>query len=58
MAQPIDLYYWPTPNGWKITIFLEEVGLPYSIVPVDITAGDQYEEEFLEISPTQLVCHA
>ena len=51
MAQPIDLYYWPTPNGWKITIFLEEVGLPYSIVPVDITAGDQYEEEFLEISP-------
>jgi GST-like protein len=51
MAQPIDLYYWPTPNGWKITIFLEEAGLPYSIVPVDITAGDQYEEEFLEISP-------
>jgi GST-like protein len=51
MAQPIDLYYWPTPNGWKITIFLEEVGLPYSIVPVDITSGDQYEEEFLKISP-------
>jgi GST-like protein len=51
MAQPIDLYYWPTPNGWKITILLEEVGLPYSIVPVDITSGDQYEEEFLKISP-------
>ena len=51
MAQPIDLYYWPTPNGWKITIFLEEVGLPYDIVPVDITSGDQYEEQFLEISP-------
>jgi GST-like protein len=51
MAQPIDLYYWPTPNGWKITIFLEEVGLPYNIVPVDITSGDQYEEEFLKISP-------
>jgi GSH-dependent disulfide-bond oxidoreductase len=51
MAQPIDLYYWPTPNGWKITIFLEEVGLPYSIVPVDITSGDQYEEKFLKTSP-------
>jgi GST-like protein len=54
MAQPIDLYYWPTPNGWKITIFLEEVGLPYNIVPVDITSGDQYEEEFLKISPNKM----
>jgi GST-like protein len=51
MAQPIDLYYWPTPNGWKITIFLEETGLPYNLVPVDITSGDQYESEFLKISP-------
>ena len=51
MAQPIDLYYWPTPNGWKITIFLEEVNLPYNVVPVDIAAGDQYEPEFLKISP-------
>ena len=51
MAQPIDLYYWPTPNGWKITIFLEEVDLPYNVVPVDIAAGDQYEPEFLKISP-------
>ena len=51
MPQPIDLYYWPTPNGWKISIFLEEVGLPYTVVPVDITAGDQFEEEFLKISP-------
>jgi GST-like protein len=55
MAQPIDLYYWPTPNGWKIGIFLEEVGLPYRIVPVDITSGDQYEEEFLKISPNNKI---
>jgi GSH-dependent disulfide-bond oxidoreductase len=51
MTEPIYLYYWPTPNGWKLTIFLEEVGLPYRIVPVDITSGDQYEAEFLKISP-------
>ncbi len=51
MAQPIDLYYWPTPNGHKITIFLEEVELPYNVVPVDIAAGDQFEPEFLKISP-------
>lgn len=49
--QPIQLYYWPTPNGWKISIFLEETGLPYNVIPVDITAGDQFEEWFLEISP-------
>lgn len=48
MPQPIDLYYCPTPYGWKISIFLEEVGLPYNVVPVDITAGDQFEEEFLK----------
>lgn len=52
MAQePIDLYYWPTPNGWKISIFLEEAGLPYNVIPVDIGAGDQFEPEFLGISP-------
>ena len=51
MPQPLDLYYWPTPNGHKIAIFLEETGMPYNIVPVDITAGDQYKEEFLKISP-------
>jgi GSH-dependent disulfide-bond oxidoreductase len=51
LTQPIDVYYWPTPNGHKMTIFMEETGLPYQIVPVDITAGDQFEEEFLEISP-------
>ncbi|QLE56826.1 glutathione binding-like protein [Nostoc sp. TCL26-01] len=47
----IDLYYWPTPNGHKITIFLEEVGLPYNLIPVNIGAGDQFKPEFLQISP-------
>ena len=51
MAQPIDLYYWPTPNGWKVAIFLEEAGLEYNVVPVDIGAGDQYDPEYLKISP-------
>ena len=45
-GQPIDLYYWPTPNGWKVTIFLEEAGLPYNVVPVDIAAGDQFDPSF------------
>ena len=47
----IDLYFWPTPNGWKITIMLEECGIPYRIVPVNIGAGEQFEPDFLEISP-------
>jgi GST-like protein len=47
----IDLYYWPTPNGHKITIFLEEAGLDYTIHPVNISAGDQFKPEFLAISP-------
>lgn len=51
MPRPIDLYYWPTPNGKKITIFLEEAGLPYNLMPVDISAGEQFDEEFLRISP-------
>jgi GST-like protein len=51
MPEPITLYFWPTPNGKKITIFLEEAGLPYDLVPVDITAGGQFDEEFLKISP-------
>ena len=50
-GKPIDLYYWPTPNGWKITIMLEECGLPYNIVPVNIARGDQFAPEFLAISP-------
>ena len=47
----IDLYYWPTPNGHKITIFLEEAGTPYRIVPVNIGSGEQFKPEFLAISP-------
>ena len=47
----IDLYYWPTPNGHKITIALEEMGLPYKIHYVDISKGDQYKQEFLLFSP-------
>ncbi|MBU8976976.1 glutathione S-transferase N-terminal domain-containing protein [Lysobacter sp. MMG2] len=47
----IDLHYWPTPNGHKITIFLEEAGLPYTIHPVDIGAGDQFKPDYLTISP-------
>ena len=47
----IDVHYWPTPNGWKVTIMLEECGLPYTIVPVDIGGGDQFKPEFLRISP-------
>ncbi|NVN06018.1 glutathione S-transferase N-terminal domain-containing protein [Asaia spathodeae] len=47
----IDLYYWPTPNGHKITLFLEEAGLDYRIIPVDIGKGDQFEPDFLRISP-------
>ncbi len=47
----IDLYYWPTPNGHKITIFLEETGTKYRIIPVHIGRGEQFKPEFLKISP-------
>ena len=47
----IDLYYWPTPNGHKVTLFLEEAGLEYRIHPVNIGTGDQFKPEFLAISP-------
>ncbi|MBD3803165.1 MAG: glutathione S-transferase N-terminal domain-containing protein [Thioclava sp.] len=47
----IDLYYWPTPNGWKISIALEEMGLAYQTHLIDIGAGDQFKPEFLKISP-------
>ena len=49
--KPIDLYYWPTPNGWKISIALEEMGLAYNVIPVNISAGDQFKPEFLAFSP-------
>ena len=52
MAQrPIELHYWPTPNGHKISIMLEECGLPYEIKPVNIGKGDQFKPEFLAIAP-------
>ena len=51
MPQPIDLYYWPTPNGWKASIILEELGLPYEVNWINIAEGDQFEPEFLKISP-------
>lgn len=47
----IDFYYWPTPNGWKVSILLEELGLPYEMKVVNISKGDQFKPEFLAISP-------
>ena len=47
----IDLYYWPTPNGWKVSIMLEESGLAYRTIPIDIGGGDQFKPDFLRISP-------
>ena len=49
--RPIELFYWPTPNGWKISIMLEECRLPYVVRPVNIAAGEQFAPEFLAISP-------
>jgi GSH-dependent disulfide-bond oxidoreductase len=58
----IDLYYWPTPNGKKVTILLEELGTPYTIMPTNIGKGDQFTADFLKISPNNrmpaLVDHA
>ena len=48
---PIELYYWPTPNGWKITIMLEELGVPYIVKYVNIGRGEQFEPAFLKIAP-------
>ena len=51
----IDLYYWPTPNGHKIRIFLEECDLPYKVIPIDITKGEQFSDEFLRVSPNNRI---
>jgi GST-like protein len=51
----IDLYYWPTPNGHKVTLFLEETAMPYTIVPVNIGTGEQFRPEFLGISPNNRI---
>jgi GSH-dependent disulfide-bond oxidoreductase len=53
--KPIDLYYWPTPNGFKISIMLEECRLPYRMIPVNISKGDQFKPEFLAISPNNRI---
>ncbi|MCY4541525.1 MAG: glutathione S-transferase N-terminal domain-containing protein [Rhodobacteraceae bacterium] len=49
--RPLDLHYWPTPNGWKVTIALEELEVPYVLHPVNINRGDQFEPDFLRIAP-------
>ncbi|MCX7309367.1 MAG: glutathione S-transferase N-terminal domain-containing protein [Afipia sp.] len=51
----IDLHYAPTPNGWKISIMLEELGMPYNVIPVNIRNGDQFKPEFLAISPNNRI---
>ncbi len=51
----IDFYYWPTPNGWKVSILLEELGVPYKMIPVNISKGDQFTPEFLAISPNNRI---
>ncbi|MBY6345177.1 thiol:disulfide oxidoreductase [Providencia rettgeri] len=51
----IDLYYWTTPNGHKVTMFLEESGLPYTIHPINIGQGDQFKPEFLRIAPNNRI---
>ncbi|MFN3231153.1 MAG: glutathione S-transferase N-terminal domain-containing protein [Alphaproteobacteria bacterium] len=51
----IDLYYWPTPNGHKVSIMLEEVGLDYQVHPVNILKGDQFDPDFLKISPNNRI---
>jgi GSH-dependent disulfide-bond oxidoreductase len=62
MPAPLELFYWPTPNGHKITLLLEELGLPYEIRRVDIGAGDQFKPDFLAIAPNNrmpaLIDHA
>lgn len=58
----IDLYYWTTPNGHKVTMFLEETGLPYRVIPINIGKGEQFQPDFLKVSPNNripaLVDHA
>jgi GSH-dependent disulfide-bond oxidoreductase len=54
-TRPIDLYYWPTPNGWKISIMLEECGLPYLVHPINISKGEQFKPKFLAVSPNNRI---
>src|SRR5262249_57602138 len=50
-ARSIEIYYWPTPNGFKVSIMLEECGLPYVMKPVNIAKGEQFNPDFLKIAP-------
>ena len=54
-TRPIDLYYWPTPNGFKVSIMLEECRLPYNMIPLNIARGDQFKPQFLAISPNNRI---
>ena len=51
----LDLYFWTTPNGYKVTILLEELGLQYNVVPIDIGEGEQFNPDFLKISPNNKI---
>ncbi|PLX37351.1 MAG: glutathione S-transferase [Hyphomicrobiales bacterium] len=55
MSKPIEFYYWPTPNGWKISVMLEELGLPYELKLVHIGQDEQFEPAFLEVSPNNKI---
>ncbi len=55
MTKPIELHYWPTPNGWKVSIALEEMELPYELIPINIGKGDQFSKNFLSISPNNRI---
>jgi glutathione S-transferase/GST-like protein len=55
MSAPVELWYWPTPNGWKISIALEEMGTPYVLKPVNIGRGEQFNEAFLRHSPNNRI---
>jgi GST-like protein len=55
VRKAIDLYYWPTPNAVKVSIMLEECGLPYNVIPVNIARGDQFKPQFLKISPNNRI---
>ncbi|HEX9448842.1 MAG TPA: thiol:disulfide oxidoreductase, partial [Dongiaceae bacterium] len=51
----IDLYYWTTPNGHKITMFLEEAGTPYRLLPINISSGEQFRPDFLKVAPNNRI---
>jgi GST-like protein len=54
-SKPVDFYYWTTPNGWKVSIMLEECGLPYTVHPVNLAKREQFDREFLALSPNNKI---